>query len=89
MIDINEIKSKFEKNMIDNVKRENAQKILTFLANEKCNFIEDIVTDYLDLFAFDYDEFINKYENLNNKYNGAFLEKASEDMNLLEEFYYI
>ncbi|MBO4293628.1 MAG: hypothetical protein J5881_04520 [Clostridia bacterium] len=89
MIDVKEIKSKFEKNMIDNMERENAQKILIFLANQKCNFIEDIVTDYLDLFAFDYNEFVNKYENLNNKYNGAFLEKTSEDMNLLEEFYYI
>ena len=89
MIDINEIKLKFEKNLIDNIDKDNAKKILTFLANEKCNFIEDIVTDYLDLFAFDYNEFISKYEKLNAKYNGNFLERASEDMNLLEEFYYI
>lgn len=87
MTDINEIKSKFEKSVLDNIDKENAYKILTFLINEKCDFIEDIVTDYIDLFTFDYNEFVKKYEKLNAKYNDCFLEKASEDMNLLEEFY--
>ena len=88
MIDINEIKSKFEKSVIDNIDRENAHKILTFLVNEKCDYIEDIIMDYLDIFSFEYTEFVNKYEKLNNKYNGKFLKEASEDMNLLEEFYF-
>ena len=88
MIDINEIKAKFEKSVIENIDRENAHKILAFLVDEKCNFIEDIISDYFDLFTFEYNEFVDKYKELNNKYDGEFLEKASEDMNLLEEFYF-
>ena len=45
------------------------------------------ISDYLDLFNFDYDEFTKKYIKLNEKYNKQFLNRASEDMNLLEEFY--
>ena len=87
MIDIKDIKEKFEKSVILNLDKENANKILKFLIDEKCDYIEDIMTDYLDLFNFDYEDFVNKYNKLNNKYDGKFLEKASEDMNLLEEFY--
>ena len=87
MIDINEIKEKFEEDVFKNLNKENAQEILKFLINEKCDFIEDIISDYLDLFNFEYQEFVNKYNKLNDKYNGTFLEQASEDMNLLEEFY--
>ena len=87
MIDVNEIKNKFEKSVIDNLDRQNTHKILNFLINQKCEFIEDIVSDYLDLFNFEYEDFASKFNELNTKYNGKFLEKASEDMNLLEEFY--
>ena len=54
---------------------------------KKCDFLEDIASDYFDLFVFDYEYFVNKFEYLNKKYNGEFLKKASMDMNLLEEFY--
>ena len=87
MIDINEIKAKFDKKVIENIDKENAHKIIEFLIKEKCIFIDEIISDYLDLFTFEYGEFSNKYKRLNNKYNGKFLEKASKDMNLLEEFY--
>ena len=87
MIDIDEIKKKFDKNVFKNLDKENFYKIAKFLLEEKCDFLEDIVSDYLDLFNFQYDDFLRKYNVLNNKYKGKFLEKASEDMNLLEEFY--
>lgn len=87
MIDKNELKSKFETSLIENIDRENAKKILAFLIDEKCNYIEDIIMDYLDLLSFEYNEFVKKYKILNDKYNNKFLQKAGEDMNLLEEFY--
>ena len=87
MIEINKIQKKIEKSVIDNIDRENAHKILTFLVREKCDFIEDIITDYIDLFSFEYNEFLNKYNELNKKYNGHYLEQTREDLNLLEEFY--
>ena len=87
MIDIRQIKDKFEQSVFDNLDKENVHKILNFLFEKRCDFIEDIVSDYIDLFTFNYDEFVIKYNQLNEKYDGNFLKKASEDMNLLEEFY--
>ena len=84
---IEEIKEKYSESVIKNINKENFYKIYNFLIKEKCNFIDDIVSDYLDLFNFDYDEFVKKYIKLNEKYDNQFLNKASEDMNLLEEFY--
>ena len=87
MIDINKIKEKFEKSVFENLNKENFYEIIKFLSKEKCDYIDDIVSDYLDLFNIEYDEFINKFTILNSKYKGEFLKKAGEDMNLLEEFY--
>lgn len=87
MKEIDEIKEKYSESVIKNLNKENFYKIFNFLRKEKCDFIEDIVSDYLDLFNFDYDEFVKKYKKLNEKYNKQFLNRVSEDMNLLEEFY--
>ena len=87
MEDINELKSKFEEEVFENLDRNYFYEIVNFLLSEKCDYIEDIVNDYLDLFNISYEEFIRKYNKLNEKYDGEFLNKASEDMNLLEEFY--
>ena len=87
MENINKIKEKYSNSVIKNLNKENFYNIIAFLEENKCQFIEDIIEDYLDLFIFDYDEFVNKFNKLNEKYNNEFLRKASEDMNLLEEFY--
>ncbi len=87
MDNVEEIKKKYAKSVIKNLNRENFYKIINFLESNNCDFIEDIVSDYLDLFNIDYVEFVKKYNKLNEKYSNNFLQKASEDMNLLEEFY--
>ena len=89
MDNISKIRDKYEKKLIENMDKENALKITQFLIKEKCEFIEDMMTDYLDLFNFQYEEFVDKYNKLNQKYNGEFLNKVNEDMDLLEEFYTI
>ena len=87
MENIEEIKKKYAKSVIKNLNKENFYKIINFLKSSNCDFIEDIISDYLDLFNIDYSEFIKKYNKLNKKYDNNFLNMASEDMNLLEEFY--
>ena len=87
MEEIEKIKEKYSESVIKNLNKENFYKIYNFLIKEKCNFIDDIISDYLDLFNIDYDEFTKKYIKLNEKYNKQFLNRASEDMSLLEEFY--
>ena len=86
---INIIKEKYEKSVFENLDRENVKKIIAFLIKEKCDYIEDIIDDYLDLFNFQYEEFVEKYNKLNKEFDGKFLEKASEDMNVLERFYIV
>ena len=84
---MDKILEKYSKSVIKNLDKENISKILLFLEKEKCDYIEDILEDYLDLFTFENEFFVNKYNNLNKKYENKFLELASADMNLLEEFY--
>lgn len=86
---IDEIIDKYSDSVLNNLSRENMKKIINFLKKENCEFIEDIIEDYLDLFTFEYEEFIDKYNKLNTKYNNNLLELASSDMNILEEFYTI
>ena len=83
------ILEKYNENILNQLNKENMTKIILFLEKNNCEFIEDIINDYLDLLAINYNDFITKYNILNKKYNGLFLEKASENMNLLEEFYQI
>lgn len=83
-----EIMEKFTDDVLKNLTKDNINKIIDFLRRHKCNYIESVINDYLDLFTIDYEEFIKKYNYLNEKYENNFLEKASEDMNLFEEFFY-
>lgn len=84
---VEEILTKFERSVIENLDKDNCNKIVAFLIKEQCDYIEDIMNDYLDLFNFEYNDFVKKYNILNEKYNGRFLIEAGEDMNLLEDFY--
>ena len=85
---INEILEKYSESVLKNLSKDNFNKILNFLIKEKCECIEDIIDDYLDIFTIDYDEFVIKYNKLNKKYNGNYINLVSEDMNLLEEMFY-
>ncbi|MBQ4634576.1 MAG: hypothetical protein IJB71_04435 [Bacilli bacterium] len=82
-----EIFEKYSNSVIKNLDKDNFRKILIFLENENCDYLEDLIEDYLDLFTIDYEIFVTKYKELNQKYNNKFLELASEDMNMLEEFF--
>lgn len=82
-----EIIEKYSSSVIKNLDRNNIDKIIVFLKKENCNYIEDILEDYLDLFTIEYEIFVNKYNELNKKYNNKYLELVSNDMNLLEEFF--
>ena len=73
--------------VIKNINKDNVIKIINFLTLENCDYIEDILEDYLDIFTIEYEEFVNKYHKLNAKYNFNLLTQATEDMNILEEFF--
>lgn len=83
-----EILEKYSPTTLKNINHNNLSKIIKFLIKENCDYIEDLLEDYLDLFTIEYEIFVNKYNQLNKKYNNNFLQLASEDMNILEEFFY-
>ena len=83
---MNEIIEKYTNAIIRNLNKDNMLMIIDFLKLKKCDFIEDILEDYLDLFTIEYSEFVNKYNELNKKYNFNLLNEVSLDMNILGEF---
>ena len=86
MIDIDI--SKYEKNVINNLNKENMMKIISYLLSNNCDYIEELLEDYLDIFSFEYNEFVSKFNILNKKYNYNLINEIKEDMNILEELYY-
>lgn len=84
---IEDIVSKYDSEVLAKLNKENMTKIIIFLQKENCDFIEDLLNDYIDLFIIEYDDFIRRYIILNEKYNYKYLELAAEDMNYLEEMY--
>ncbi len=86
---MHDILEKYTNSVIQNINKNNFEKIILFLKNNDCNYVEDFISDYLDIFTIEYTEFVRKFDILNEKYNGTFLDKVNENMNLLEEFFII
>lgn len=84
MIDIN----KYEDSIIKNLEEENMNKIISYLLENNSNYIDELLENYLDIFTIDYDVFIDKYKELNEKYNYNLINEIENDTNILEEFYY-
>ena len=85
---INEILEKYELDVIKNIDRNNLYEIIRFLQANKVDYIEDILEDYLDLFLIPCSEFINKFNDLNKKYNGNLVLEMRNDLSILEQFLY-
>lgn len=85
-IDINELYDKYEPEIFQNLDEENVVKIINFLILEKVDFIDELFSDYLDLFRIDYNEFINRFNNLKEKYGNNLVKLISNDLSILDEF---
>lgn len=82
----NEIFEKYEFDYIKHLNKNNILKIITYLENEKVDYIDELLSDYLDLFVLDYIEFKNRFENLKEKYGNNLVELIANDMSILDEF---
>ena len=78
---------KYDSELFHNIDIENLGKIVKFLLEKNCNYIDELLDEYLDILTFDYEDFVKKFDKINQKYDGKLIEKISEDMNILEEFY--
>lgn len=79
--------TKYENDVYKNIDRDNMMKIIYFLKSKGCFFIKEMLEDYLDLFSFNYLEFVEIFNKLDNKYNHNLINSIHNDMNILEEFY--
>ena len=86
MIDYQDIYNKFEKHVLEKLNIDNVNKILTFLSNNNIKYLEDIVNNYIDIFIIDYEEFVNKYNELNSEYNNELYKKINDNIETLELF---
>ena len=80
--------SKYEDSVINNINMDNINKIIDFLILNGCDFIEELLEDYLDIFTFEYDEFVIKFNKLDDEYNHNLINEIRDDMNILEKLYY-
>ncbi len=79
--------SKYEESVIKNLDKDNVDKILSFLSLNGCDYIEELLENYLDIFALEYNEFVIRFNKLNDKYNHNLINEIKDDMNILEELY--
>ena len=79
--------SKYEESVSKNLDKDNVDKILSFLSLNGCDYIEELLENYLDIFAFEYNEFVIRFNKLNDKYNHNLINEIKDDMNILEELY--
>lgn len=86
MIDYQDIYNKFEENILGKINFDNMNKILTFLSNNNVKYLEDIVNNYIDIFIIDYEEFVNKYNELNIEYNNELYKKINDNIETLDLF---
>ena len=80
--------SKYEESVIKNLDKDNVDKILSFLSSNGCDYVEELLEDYLDIFTFEYDEFVIKFNKLDDEYNHNLINEIRDDMNILEKLYY-
>ena len=79
--------SKYETSVLNNLDKDNVNRIVEFLIKNKCDYINELLEDYLDIFTFDYMEFVDKFNKLNLKYDNKLISNISENMNIIDEFY--
>lgn len=80
---------KYEYSVLKNIDKDNLNKIISFLLLKNCDYIDELLEDYLDIFTFEYNDFITRFNQLNDKYNHNLINEIRDDMNILEELYSI
>ena len=78
---------KYSIGILEDLDSDNVKKIVEFLQLNNCDYIDELLNNYLDLFTLDYEEFKIKFNILNKKYNYNLIEEIEYNMDILEEFF--
>ena len=84
--ELNHIYETYDIEFINKIDEENFWKIISYLKQEKIDFINEIITDALYLFSLDYSDFAAKYEKIKETIPN-YSKLIGYDMSLLEKIY--
>ncbi len=84
---VEELLSKYEESFISSLDVENIKKIIAFLLDENCSFIEELIENCLVLFSVEYPNFVERYNGLKERYGENLIDMISSNLSLLEEIY--
>ncbi len=75
----------FEESVLKKLDEENIKKIIAYLQDNKIEIILDMLTNYIDLFILDYQEFVKRFNKLKEKYGINLNELLNYKLDILEE----
>ena len=82
--DIEELYDNYDVNVLNNIDRDNFDKIYNLFKEYKFDFIEDIIIKYFDIFVLEYKDVDNKLNRLVKALGDNYIDIIGNDMSYLE-----
>ena len=82
--DIEELYDNYDVNVLNNIDRDNFDKIYNLFKEYKFDFIEDIIVKYFDIFVLEYKDVDNKLNRLVKALGDNYIDIIGNDMSYLE-----
>lgn len=82
--DIEELYDNYDVNVLNNIDKDNFDKIYNLFKSYKFDFIEDIIIKYFDIFVLEYKDVDNKLNRLVKALGDNYIDIIGNDMSYLE-----
>ena len=82
--DIEELYDNYDVNVLNNIDKDNFDKIYNLFKEYKFDFIEDIILKYFDIFILEYKDVDNKLNRLVKALGDNYIDIIGNDMSYLE-----
>ena len=86
-IDIKKLNENFDSYILNQLDKDNVNKIYSYLIKEGIYYAKDIFISQADLFLLDYYLFVEKFEKLKNKLGNNYIEMLGDDCSLIDIMY--
>lgn len=82
--DIEELYDNYDVNVLNNIDKDNFDKVYNLFKEYKFDFIEDIILKYFDIFVLEYKDVDNKLNRLVKALGDNYIDIIGNDMSYLE-----
>ena len=82
--DIEELYDNYDVNVLNNIDKDNFDKVYNLFKEYKFDFIEDIIIKYFDIFVLEYKDVDNKLNRLVKALGDNYIDIIGNDMSYLE-----